>query len=246
MKAVVGIVGYHFYRSENHLLDLDINTLPKALTDSVQKAGMLPIIIPLTTKEDAKKYIDQVDALVLAGGADIDPLLYDEEPLPKIGEIEPKRDLFELALIKEAWKQKKPILGICRGLQILNVAFGGSLYQDLSYYPELKINHIQKTPWEYPTHSIRIAKGSTLEDMLTEGNYINSYHHQAVKELADVFKAIAWSSDGVIEAFESKNYQPYVLAIQWHPELLLENKPENIHIFEKFNEIVLSQSENKD
>lgn len=234
MRKIVGVAGYHFTRHENHLLDLDINTAPKALTDVLYQADLLPVIIPLAQPEDAQKYIEQVDALVLAGGADVDPLLYQEEPLAKIGVIEPHRDYFEKALIREAIKQKKPILGICRGLQLLNVTLGGSLYQDLSYYPDLKINHVQKTPWEFPTHSVQTAAGSLLEKMLTSENVINSYHHQAIKKLANPLRAIAWSTDGVIEAVESKTDDPYILALQWHPELLTEIKPENQLIFDAF------------
>lgn len=234
MEKIVGIAGQHLTRQENHLLDLDIDKTPKALTDALKQANLLPLIIPMSTPETAKKYISQVDALILAGGADIDPLLYNEEPLAKIGIIEPERDYFEMALIQEALNQKKAILGICRGLQILNVTLGGSLYQDLSYYADLKINHRQKTPWEFPTHSIRTAQGSILEKALSEKNVVNSYHHQAVKVLADYFQPIAWSPDGIVEAFESKNNDPYILAMQWHPELLTETRPENQIIFKEF------------
>ena len=243
MTTIVGIPGYYFHRTENHLLDLDINTVPKALTDAIYQAGMLPIIFPLTEPKDAPTYIKQVDALILAGGADIDPLLYQEEPRPKIGVIEPLRDKFEIALIHEAIKQNKPILGICRGLQILNVAHGGSLYQDLSYYPDTKINHQQTSPWEYPTHTIEIAEGSILEETLSKKSIVNSYHHQAVKQLADAFKPIAWSPDGLVEAFESKQSNPYILALQWHPELLINQHPESLLIFKKFRKKVIEQLE---
>lgn len=239
MKKVLGLAGYHYSQNDHQSLLWDINIAPKALTDSIKLADMLPMIIPLGEPNDAENYIDQIDALVLAGGADINPLLYNEEPLEKIGKIDPNRDAFEIALIKEACKQKKAILGICRGLQILNISFGGNLYQDLSYYPELKINHIQKTSWEIPTHSLEIAKGSMLEDALGSNTSINSYHHQAVKKLANHFEVIAWSPDGIIEAFQSKDSNPYILAVQWHPELLLDNQPKNINIFKKFKERII-------
>ena len=242
MTTIVGVAGYHFYRTENHLLDLDINTAPKALTDALHQAGMLPMIIPLTRPADAAKYIQQVDALILAGGADIDPLHYGEEPLPKIGIIEADRDRFEIALIQEAMKQKKAILGICRGLQILNVSFGGSLYQDLAYYPDLEINHQQSTAWEYPTHSIEIAKGSILDSNLSTKTVVNSYHHQAIKKLASPFQDIAWSPDGLIEAFESKDSSPYILALQWHPELLIERQAEQLMIFKNFHKKIHQQA----
>ena len=246
MTTVVGVAGYHFYRTENHLLELDINTAPKALTDALYQAGMLPMIIPLAEPADAAKYIQQVDALILAGGVDIDPLHYGEEPLPKIGVIEADRDRFEIALIQEAVKQKKAILGICRGLQILNVSFGGSLYQDLFYYPDLQVNHQQATPWEYPTHSIEMAKGSILEESLSTSKLVNSYHHQAVRKLAEPFQAIAWSLDGLVEAFESKDAAPYILALQWHPELLIKNEPAHLMIFKNFHEKIRLQTKNKE
>ncbi|MDN6161770.1 MAG: gamma-glutamyl-gamma-aminobutyrate hydrolase family protein [Atopostipes sp.] len=234
MKKVLGLAGYHYSQSDYPSLLWDINTAPKPLTDSIKQANMLPMIIPLGQPKDAEDYINQIDALVLSGGADVDPLLYGEEPIDKMGKIDPNRDTFEIALIKEAIKQEKAILGICRGLQILNVVFGGTIYQDLSYYPDLEINHVQKTSWEYPTHSIKIANNSILEKALEEQKTINSYHHQAVKKLADPFQAIAWSNDGLVEAFESKNSTPYILALQWHAELLLESQPKNLNIFKEF------------
>lgn len=234
MKPLVGVAGYFLTKIDNHLLDFEINQAPKSITTAIQKAGALPVIIPLTNPEDAKEYVDKVDAIVLTGGADVNPLLYGEEPILKIGRIDPRRDDFELALIKEAWKQKKPILGLCRGLQLLNVAFGGTLYQDLSYYSGLEVNHVQPTYWDFPTHSIKIDEESLVGKSLGTSTVINSYHHQAVKDLADVFRPVAWSKDKIIEAFESVDSKQKVIAVQWHPEVLMENYPESQNIFELF------------
>lgn len=238
MKPIVGISGYHLKRGENHLLHFHINTSPKPVTDVFKQAGTVPFILPLSDPSEAKAYIDRIDALVLTGGADVNPMLYGEEPVAEIGTIDPERDAFELALIKEAWAQKKPIFGICRGLQLLNIAFKGSLYQDLSYYKDLEVNHIQETPWEYPTHSIKLDEDSWLGEALGTEQIINSYHHQAVKELADVFQPVAWSKDGLIEAFESVNPEQKVIAFQWHPEILVDVVPESQNIFNTFVDLI--------
>src|SRR5699024_4345094 len=166
MKPVVGVSGYVMTKVSNNLLNFDMNIVPKELTDVLKEAGAVPFVLPLSKAEAAKEYIDHVDALVLAGGEDVDPLLFYEEPHPKIGEIEPERDELELALIEEACKQKKPIFGICRGLQLLNIASNGTLYQDISTYEKLEVNHIQKTPWKYATHSILIEESSWLGEAL--------------------------------------------------------------------------------
>lgn len=240
MKPIVGISGYHLTRLENHLLNTDMNIVPKSVTDFFKRAGTIPFILPLSNPNDAVVYVNQVDALVLAGGADVNSLLYNEEPKPKIGKIEPERDVFEIALIKEAWRQKKPIFGICRGMQVLNVAFDGTLYQDLSYYSGLEVNHRQQTTWGAPSHTIDILEDSWLAESSGTKLLINSYHHQAVKDLADVFYPVAWSRDGLIEAFESKDSAQKVMAVQWHPEVLVDVIPESQNVVDKFVELILS------
>ena len=141
-------------------------------------------------------------------------------------------------MIEEAWKQKKPILGICRGLQLLNVASNGTLYQDLSIYENLEVNHIQKTPWKYATHSILIEENSWLGEALGTEQVVNSYHHQAIKEIGDAFRPVAWSKDGLIEAIESIDPKQKVMAVQWHPELLVKTVPEIKNVFTKFVDII--------
>lgn len=238
MMPIIGIAGYSLTRIDNHLLNFEINQAPRSITTAIRKAGGLPIILPLSNPQDAEEYIENIDAVVLVGGVDVDPLLYNEEPDLKIGKIEPDRDAFELALIEEAWARKIPILGICRGLQLLNVAFGGTLYQDLSYYPNLDVNHLQPTYWDYPTHSIEIANDSWIGQSIGTRAVINSYHHQAIKGLANVFEPVAWSEDKIIEAIESKDKSQKVMAIQWHPEVLAEKYPDSQKVINKFIEII--------
>lgn len=238
MKPIVGVSGYFLSKEQNNHSNFDFNIIPKELTDSIRMSGAIPLIIPLSKPEEAKDYIDRVDALVLAGGQDVDPLLFLEEPLPKIGEIEPERDAFELALIEAAWDQKKPILGICRGLQLLNVASEGTLYQDLSYYEGLEVNHIQQTPWKYGTHSVIFEEDSWLGEALGTEQVINSYHHQAIKTVGDAFRPVAWAKDDVIEAIESKDRSQKVIGVQWHPEILQKTDPESLNVFKKFVELI--------
>lgn len=238
MKPLIGIAGYNMFRVDHNHLSFDMDIVPKAISDLLKDANAVPMILPLSSPDIAKDYIDKIDALILAGGSDVDPLLYDEEPKEKIGPTNPKRDAFEIALIREAWRQKKPILGICRGLQLLNVYFGGSLFQDLSYNPNVTVQHVQETPWKFPTHSITLEPGSFLGNILGPTQKINSYHHQAIKDLADVFKPIAWSADGIIEGIESVDASQKVIGIQWHPELLVEMITEHGLIFEEFVNLI--------
>lgn len=238
MKPIIGIAGYLLTRIDNHLLNFEVNQSPRSVSSSIEKAGGLPIVLPLSNPIDAERYVDMIDALILTGGSDVDPLLYHEEPSLKIGKIDPDRDAFEIALIEEAWRQQKPIFAICRGLQLLNVAFGGSLYQDLEEYPNLEVNHVQPTYWDYPTHSIKIEEDSLIGRSLGTKAVINSYHHQAIKGLANEFEAVAWSDDRIIEAIESKDKKQKVVAIQWHPEVLADKYADSQQLITQFIDLV--------
>lgn len=202
---------------------------------AVIKNGGVPIVLPITDDLDVvSSYIDNIDGLILSGGHDVSPYLYGEEPSPKLGEIYPQRDEFDFALIEKAKAKKLPILGICRGLQILNVYHQGSLWQDLSYNPNITVKHSQDHGPTITTHSVSIAENSMLEAILKTNNLrVNSFHHQAIKELGSDLKVSALASDQVIEAFEHKNY-PFLVGIQWHPEMLHEVMPVMNAIFKEF------------
>ena len=161
-----------------------------------------------------------VDGLLLSGGQDVAPKNYGEEPTPKLGDIFPERDDFEYALLKAALEAKKPILGICRGLQIINTYFNGSLYQDLSYIGTEVLKHNQVNSPSMVTHSVTLDKSSKLFDIFGEEKIrVNSFHHQAVKKVGDGLAISAKAPDGVIEAIEKTDY-PFLVAVQWHPEML--------------------------
>jgi len=173
-----------------------------------------------------------IDKLVLTGGQDISPWLYDEEAHPALGKICPKRDAFELTLIAEMQKLGKPILGVCRGMQLLNVAFGGSLYQDLaSQFDGLVIKHLQAPIHEsIASHSIELVEGTIFSEIYPKGHRVTSFHHQAVKRLAPTFKATAYSPEQLVEAFMGN----HIMAVQWHPEMNYFNAPEEVKLFDYF------------
>lgn len=210
-----------------------ISYTPKNFVTAIQKVGGLPQILPIGDPDDAQQYLAGCDKLLLAGGQDIDPRLYGEEPSPKLGEIAPARDAFELALIQQALKKQMPILAVCRGMQLVNVAFGGSLYQDLSQYPQsLKHNQLP-TPFHIPTHEITITQDSRLAKILATKTYqVNSFHHQGIKKLAPDLRIVATATDGMVEALESDHYP--LLAIQWHPEVTFATIASEEKIFAYF------------
>ena len=193
------------------------------------------MILPIAKPESAKEYVDIIDALVLVGGQDVSPEYFGEEPHLKLAEIDRGRDAFEIALVAEAIKQEKPIFGICRGLQIINVALGGTLYQDLpSQYHALTVKHDQyPTKWYMPTHHLVLKSHSWLSGLFNEETLVNSFHHQAAKDLAAGLTLDATSTDGVIEAFSDESRRIY--AVQWHPEMLLmDHVPEAQALFNTF------------
>ncbi|WP_312060302.1 gamma-glutamyl-gamma-aminobutyrate hydrolase family protein [Anaerotignum sp.] len=161
-----------------------------------------------------------LDGIIFSGGGDIDPLLFQEEPLAQSGEISPLRDQYEIALCREAIGKNIPILGICRGMQVINIALGGTIYQDIFVQTGSKLKHSQQAPREYGTHSILIENDSLLSALLgKEKVTVNSFHHQAVALLGDGLRVSAKSQDGLIEAIEHTQ-NLFVLGVQWHPEAM--------------------------
>lgn len=205
---------------------------------SVVRAGGVPYIIPIVYEDDViKEQINNIDALILSGGHDVNPLLWGEEPNRKLGGILPKRDTYDTSLLQEAMKMEKPILGICRGEHILNVANGGSLYQDLSLIEGSYIKHNQEHLSNVPTHSVDIVKGTKLYDILGDNILANSFHHLGIRGIAKGFKVCAVAKDGVVEAIEKEGEQ-FVIGIQWHPEMMTKDHPVMLKIFKKLVEEV--------
>ena len=197
-------------------------TLAQGYYMSVLEAGGTPVVIPSYDNEKALvSLLDTLDGLVLSGGADIDPDYLGEEPLDCIS-INPRRDAQELMLVNLAVERQIPILGICRGIQILTAALGGKLYQDIkTQHGRPCIEHSQTIARGLPSHDVKIEKSSLLHSLMgTETLAVNSFHHQAVKEVPQGFRITAMSADGIIEGMESTSFRP-ILGVQWHPECFI-------------------------
>jgi putative glutamine amidotransferase len=220
MKPLIGIAGNVLLNNAD-MNGLPITYTPQGFVNGVRQADAIPVVFPISDPIDAKDYLSKVDGLLLAGGQDVSPLLFGEEPSLKLGATNPARDAFEIALVKEAIHQAKPIFAVCRGLQLVNVAYGGTLYQDVSDYPDLAVQHVQLTHFETGAHTVDIEPDSTIGKIFGNQYVVNTYHHQAIKELAEPFRAVAWSKDGLIEAFEAKSPHQSIVAVQWHPELMI-------------------------
>jgi microsomal dipeptidase-like Zn-dependent dipeptidase/gamma-glutamyl-gamma-aminobutyrate hydrolase PuuD len=191
-----------------------------AYVDAVVKAGGTPVLIPLTTNETAlEEIVARIDGLILSGGGDIYAPLFGEDLHPSVESYDLERDRYEMALVKSATGRQMPVLGICRGTQLINVAFGGNLIQNIpSQVPESTINHNQTEAREIAVHSVRIAPESRLHSIAgSQQIKVNSFHHQSIKDVAHGFEAVAWAEDGVIEAIESTE-EKVILGVQWHPE----------------------------
>jgi putative glutamine amidotransferase len=194
--------------------------LNSAYVRSVLAAGGVPVMLsPLLGPSFAARSLDGVDGLVLTGGEDMDPAWYQAEPHPKANPPSRERDLFELALFAAARQRELPILGICRGIQVVNVALGGTLWQDLPSERPGAVDHYPEAARSERTHLVRLQPGSLAASALggTEIR-VNSFHHQAVRDLAPKLVATGWSEEGLIEAVEAAPGQPWLLAVQWHPE----------------------------
>lgn len=188
----------------------------------VEEAGGLPVLLPSLAPERAAEVLQRLDGLVLTGGADVDPDLYGRAAHPRLGPVDRPRDLFEIALLKAARRAGQPIFAICRGMQVANVAFGGALVQDIPSQHKDAIQHDQQTiSIEHASHTVRIEGGSALAGLAGALNVrVNSYHHQAIEQPAEGFRATAYASDGIVEAMEAVD-GPFFQCVQWHPERLV-------------------------
>ena len=205
---------------------------------SVLRAGGTPILLPIIADIEAMcQQIEAVDAILISGGQDVQPHHYKEEPSHLLDAVCPERDDYEMAVVKHAFQLQKPIFGVCRGLQLINVVFGGSLYQDIAnYFPTTSFQHTQKSKKDDASHTVDIAQNSWLSCVFEkEALLTNSFHHQAIKDLAPGFRANAWAKDGVIEGIE-KIDGSFVVGVQWHPEMMTEKHTDMHKLFCAFVE----------
>lgn len=208
-------------------------SVPQGLLDVLERLGAVPVIFAESARFPASEYVPLMDGFVATGGLDVEPRWYGEEPRREIGRTAPARDAFELPLLRALRQAGKPVFGICRGLQAINVAFGGTLWQDIASQLEGSwIQHSQAAdPW-LPVHHVSIVPGTRLAAACGESAYVNSRHHQAAKDVAPGFRVSAMSPDGVIEGIESED--GLVSAVQWHPEDLWQKSAADFALFEQF------------
>ncbi len=187
----------------------------------VNDAGGLPFMLPNVAPDYAAAYLSRIDGLLMSGGLDVDPMFYDQEPRREMGKMDRVRDIFELALMRGAIEAGIPILAICRGIQVLNVACGGTLIQDIPSQVEGAIKHEQDALRQDAVgHAVDIEAGSKLAEIVGNTRVrVNSFHHQAVDRVAEGFVVTARTADGVIEGIEDPKH-PYCVGVQWHPERL--------------------------
>ncbi|MBP2058180.1 putative glutamine amidotransferase [Lactobacillus colini] len=208
----------------------------RSFIDIVIKHGFLPMIVaPVSLKIMPEPQVN-FDGLLLTDGMGVTPVFYNEEPIPQLGETDIHRDKFEIELIKKTHAAGVPILGIGRGMQVMNVAFGGSLFQDMySQNSGAGIQHYQASPLTQPSHHIDVTPESELSQSLGEHPYINSHHHQTIKNIAPNFNIVATAPDGIIEAIEAKDHT--MQGIQWRPDKMKSVEQDKIFtsFFNKIN-----------
>lgn len=229
-KPLIGITaGYDYDKGSTYI--------KKGYIEGINRAGGLAVLLPATPdKELVLSMIQQFDGFLLSGGGDIDAENFSEANLPFNGELSPYRDSMEIIITKESIKQNKPIFGVCRGIQIMNVAMGGSIYQDI--YSQISdrqlLMHIQDAPKWYPVHSVHIERNSKLKEWFKQKQIrVNSFHHQAVRNVAQGFKVTARAGDGIIEAIEYIGHK-FAIGVQWHPELMWQRDERFFILFEQF------------
>ncbi len=232
MKPIIGMT----------IMCADVNgskvySIHEGYTKAILAAGGLPLYLPAvgSPEEYAELAAQHIDGYLVPGGADVAPLLYGEEPQRTVTYVNSFNDLYEKALILKMAELGKPVIGMCRGIQMINVAFGGTLWQDLPSQVPDSIGHLHRGPLYEGYHTVNLAEGSRLSEIFGENKlYTNTTHHQAVKDPAPGFKVAATAPDGIIEAIEHES--KYVFGVQWHPECMFEVHPVFAKYFEAFVE----------
>lgn len=229
-RPVIGILGMRTIDASGNVPVMR-DFINAAYCAAVQRGGGIPLLIPATTGiDDVDRLLACCQGLLLPGGIDVDPRLYHEDPLPVLGDVDLQTDRLWIAACTKALELGLPVLGICRGLQLANVALGGSLHQDLSLANPHHLLHAQKQGRDYPMHRIEIDAESRLTQILgTTSLFTNTLHHQCVKDAGRGLTIVARTSDGIPEALESLDGR--IILVQWHPEELLDSEPRMLGLF---------------
>lgn len=231
MKPIIGLISHVEATKSPH----GATSLGNAYVVSIEQTGGTPLILPCYIHEsDMDTYLNLCDGFIFSGGIDISPSYYNEEPHTKLGATNSSLDKSQLTFMEKVLEQDKPVLGICRGHQVLTVASGGTLYQDLSEHEGTYLKHFQETAIGDVSHKIFFEPGSVLYDLFGDWTYANSYHHQATKDIGSDVKVIAHSEDNIVEAIQLKS-RKFALGIQWHPEAMFAHGNESMRpLFEAF------------
>ena len=229
MKPVIGIL-----TSTGYAGDAMRSYLNMTYIDAVVRGGGIPLTLPITEDSEAfSRYLEFCDGFLYSGGPDIAPSFYNEEPHPLLGSSSLREDRFQLKAAELTLASGKPILGICRGIQLLNVALGGTLYQDVSEHPGQVLKHRQETARGDYSHTVSLTPGSRLHDMFGDRVMTNSYHHQSVKDPGAGLVVTGRAADGIIEAVELPDH-PFCIGVQWHPEVMLTQEDSMLILFTAF------------
>jgi len=210
--------------------------------NALEAAGLAPVLItPAHSPEAVRSLMAACAGLVLSGGEDVDPARYGEAPSPALGSVNRRRDEVEFTALEYALQQQMPVLGICRGVQVINVALGGTLYQDLATECPGPVLHQQREDWGHRTHRASVVEGSRLHEIVRSDELlINSYHHQAIRDVAPGLKVVARAEDGMVEAVEGQDHR-WLIGVQWHPERYeastSDNDPDRL-LFRAFSDVL--------
>ena len=238
-KPLIGLTAERWSSGYQPAPDTNVQGVLRTYIEALLGAGALPVVIPLgLTDEDRRALVARLDGVVLPGGGDIDPAEYGQEPHPALSDVDVLRDSLELNLARDAAQSDLPLLAVCRGVQVLNVALGGTLVQDIPSQVPGAVKHsfrLIDAPREHLAHAVKVAEGSRLAEILgTPITSVNSRHHQSVDKVAPGLEVVAHAPDGVIEGVEHPTH-PFLIGVQWHPENL-QAIPEMKRLFVKVGE----------
>jgi len=241
MRPVIGITCNYSFDNASHFAagiaarGQEWQLLADDYVSAIERAGAIPVIIPFYQDlETSYELLEHLDGIVFSGGNDIDPTMYGEHPVAELGEIIPLRDRQDIELCKKVIKETNlPVLGVCRGIQVLNVALGGTNHQHLpaAGYESHSLGMFHRYA---PSHDVNVVAGSRLHKVLGDVAHVNSFHHQAVKDVAPGLKVVATAPSGLVEAVELDDDNRFVLATQWHPEMMAAHHEEFHKLLESF------------